>query len=278
MEQVRAESAARDARRGTVMRPRAKAFRLGLAAAALTTVAATAAAQEPARWASEAHAAVNQRTWDQGLPTWREAQVGLRQNTTIGPVIARFSHLERAGLVDDKVELEAYPQFRGGYLALGAGLAPEADLYPQSTLSGELFVRLPAQLELSGGYRRMNFSSPVDIVTGSLGAYVKQYLVMARVNQVLHNGGTAGMFTARRYFGEDGAYLGLVGTTGTLPFAIRTRTDFDVRSSRSIGADAVMVLQSRWVVMAQASVGNDEVPVGGSTAVTAWGLGFGVRF
>src|SRR5689334_16414865 len=67
----------------------------------------------------EAVAAVLYKSWRTSLPEWREGAVAWRQNTPVGAAVVRGSHLERAGLNDDKVEVEAYPAFPHGYLALG---------------------------------------------------------------------------------------------------------------------------------------------------------------
>ena len=87
----------------------------------------------------EAVAAVNYKSWRTQLPEWREGAVALRQNTPFGAAIVRGSHLERAGIGDDKIEVEAYPAFPHGYLALGGGVATHATLYAHSSVAAELF-------------------------------------------------------------------------------------------------------------------------------------------
>jgi YaiO family outer membrane protein len=217
------------------------------------------------------------RTWREILPSWREAHLALRQNTSIGVGIARFSHVRRGELRDEKIELEAYPAFRRGYLALGAGLAPRATIYPSSTLTAELFATVMQRVEASAGYRRMSFDSPVDVLTGSVGVYYGNLLFGARVNHVLHDGSSV-LLSARRYLSDDGQYVGVVATTGSAPVLINAPADFESRFNRSIGAEALFFLSRRWVLTAQWSVGRDGLLGGGSANVAAGQLGVGVRF
>ena len=77
------------------------------------------------------------RSWREQLPEWREAALSGRQNTGVGPVVARLSRVERGPMRDERLELEAYPAFPHGYVALGAGLATGATVYAHTTASGE---------------------------------------------------------------------------------------------------------------------------------------------
>ena len=226
----------------------------------------------------EAMAGAGYKDWDDNRAPWREGEVSLRRNTRVGPFLMRAAQVERSGRRDEKMEFEVYPAFRSGYLALSAGFAPDATLYPRSTLSAELYKTLPADFEISGGYRRLNFTDKsVDVAIGSLGKYVGSYFVGGRVND-FPSYGTSVTGLVRRYLSDDGQYISVFGSTGSVPELIREPGDFDVISSRSLGADAMFILGSRLVLRLNGSLGDEEWPGGRTASFTTGSLGFGVRF
>jgi len=88
----------------------------------------------------EAMAGVEVKTWREQLPEWREGMLSLRQNTGHGPVAARVSRVDRGPLSDDRLQVEAYPAFPHGYLALGAALATNATIYARTAASAEVYA------------------------------------------------------------------------------------------------------------------------------------------
>lgn len=215
--------------------------------------------------------------WEDGRSAWKEAQLALRKNTGLGPVIVRGSHAVRAGLSDDKIEVEVYPAFPGGYAALGVSVAADATLYARSILSAELFKSITPRIEASAGYRRFDVEGDLDLLTGSVGVYYGDLLFGARVYHVLHDG-TSGLLSARRYLSDDGQYVGVQMAAGSMPAVVRSATDFDLLSSRWIGAETLLLFGSRWVLRAQAAVGQEEWPQGEQTLFTSGTVGLGVRF
>ena len=226
----------------------------------------------------EASVGFNEKSWRDRLPEWREWQAALRQNTAVGPLVARGSYVQRGTLSDDRLEVEAYPAFPNGYLALGVGAASDATLYARTTLSAEAYATLAGFVEASAGYRRMNFSSPVDILTGSLGAYLRNNFVSARVTSVLHDGGTSVLLLGRHFVGDEGTYVGLRLASGSVPVELFTATDFDVRFSRSVAAEAHAVVLHRVLLSAEGELGREGLAGGGATNYTAARIGVGVRY
>jgi YaiO family outer membrane protein len=215
----------------------------------------------------EAMVGVEYKKWRQQLPEWRE-----------GPVIARFSIVDRGPLRDDRLALEAYPGFAHGYLALAGAIASEGTVYAQSTASAELFGSLTDRIEGSFGYRRMNFDTGVDMLGGSLGAYAGQFLIGSRVTHVLRDGGSSVTLSARRFFGDQGAYLGAKVATGSVPVELRTPTDFTVRFSQSVAAEARVIVGGLLVLSAEGEAGRDGLSAGGSSEYRAARVGVGVRY
>jgi len=226
----------------------------------------------------EAMVAVDVKSWREQLPEWREATAGMRQNTGAGPVVARWSRVERGPSSDDRLELEAYPAFPHGYLALGAGLATSSTVYAHTTGSAELFGSLTDQVEASVGYRHMQFDSGVDMVGGSLGTYLGPFLFGSRVTHVLRDGGTSLVLSARRFVGDEGASVGAKLATGSVPVELRTPTDFAVRFSQAMSLDAKVLVRSRIVLTAEGELGRDGLAAGGSAEYSAARLGIGWRY
>jgi len=222
--------------------------------------------------------AANYKSWRTQLPEWKEGVVALRQNTPFGAAIVRGSHLERAAVGDDQIQVEAYPAFPHGYLALGGGVATRATLYAHTTASAELYGSLTDNVEGSVGYRRMNFTNAVDMLGGSLGTYLGNNLLAARVTHVANDGGTSVLLSARRFLSDDGQFLGVRFATGNVPVEFRTPTDFAVRFSQSAGAEMRVFLGGVVVLSVDGELGRDGLAAGGSSEYGAVRVGLGVRY
>lgn len=226
----------------------------------------------------EAVVGADVKSWREQLPEWREGTAALRQNTGAGPVVARYSRVERGLSSDDRLEVEAYPAFPHGYLALGAGLATEGTVYANNTASAELFGSLTDQIEGSVAYRHMQFDSGVDMIGGSLGTYLGPFLLGSRVTHVLRDGGTSVVLSARRFVGDEGASIGAKLATGSVPVELRTPTDLAVRFSQALSLDAKVYVLSRLVLAAEGELGRDGLAAGGSAEYSAARLGIGFRY
>jgi YaiO family outer membrane protein len=226
----------------------------------------------------EAMIGADVKSWREQLPEWREGTAAMRQNTGAGPVVARWSRVERGILSDDRLELESYPAFPHGYFALGAGLATSSTVYAHTTASAEVFGSLTDQLEASVAYRHMQFDEGVDMVGGSLGTYLGPFLLGSRVTHVLRDGGTSVVLSARRFVGDEGASVGAKLATGSVPVELRTPTDFAVRFRLWVSLDARVKVLSRLVLAAEGELGRDGLAAGGSSEYSAARIGIGVRY
>jgi YaiO family outer membrane protein len=226
----------------------------------------------------EAMAAAEVKTWREQLPEWREGMVSLRKNTGHGPVAARVSRVDRGPLSDDRLQVEAYPAFPRGYFAFGAALATNATVYARTAASAEVYASPTDHIEGSVGYRRMNFDTGVDMIGGSLGAYAGQFLFGSRVTHVLRDGGTSVTLSARRFVGDEGAFVGAKLSTGSVPVELRTPTDFAVRFSQSVSAEARVVIGGLLLLSAEGEAGRDGLLAGGSSEYRAARVGIGVKY
>ncbi len=227
---------------------------------------------------TEVAAGIDYQQWNDARSLRREHHLALRKNTLRGPGVARVSRLARFGIVDEKIEVELYPAFPGGYGAVAFG-ASDGDLYPRTLMSAELYRTLMAAVEGSIGYRRLNFPRPVDIATVSVGRYVRDYLLGARVYHASGGArGTAASLSVRRYLADDGRYVGARANAGSIREDLASASDFAVTSSRSIGAEAHFIIKSRWLVTASQSLGRDEIRAGSGAVFHATRLHLGARF
>lgn len=227
---------------------------------------------------SEVAGGIEYQRWDDRRQRWLEPSLAVRRNTLRGPGIARVSRLARFGLVDQKIEVELYPAFSGGYGAIAFGVS-DGELYPRTLMSLELYRTLLSRLEGSVGYRRLNFSNPVDLTTASLGHYVSDYLLRARVHHATGGArGTAVSVSGRKYIGDEGGYVGANASGGSIREHPASISDFDVRSTRSMGAEAHFIVKSRWLITAGQMLGRDEQRVGGGVMLQTTQLQLGMRF
>jgi YaiO family outer membrane protein len=225
----------------------------------------------------EAGLGLDHVAWRRGRPAWWETHGYLRKNTAWGAGIARGSHAERAGSQDDELELELYPGLRAGYVALGVSVSADAALYARSSVSAELFRSVTSRLEASVGWRRFDVGPALNIFTGSVGLYQGDYLFGARVHQIVHDG-TSVTLSARRYLTSQGEYVGARMSVGSTPAEVRSTTDFDVQSSRSLGAEAQLLFGARWVLRVQVTGGREELPPTPATAYWSGSLEIAARF
>jgi YaiO family outer membrane protein len=151
-------------------------------------------------------------------------------------------------------------------------------VYARTTASAEVYGSLTDQVEASAGYRRMNFDTGIDMIGGSFGAYVGSFLLGARGSRVLRDGGASVALSARRFVGDEGAYVGAKLATGSVPVELRTPTDFEVRFSQSVSAETRFVVRRLLVLSLEGELGRDGLSGGGSSEYSAARVGVGIRY
>ena len=233
------------------------------------------------RWevyGSEAKVTGSYEAWDGDRDPWRQVQLAFRQNAPNITGVARVSHATRFGLRDDNIELEAYPRIGTGYAALSLGYSPDAKLYARRSVATELFGVFRGNLEGSIGYRRLDFADAVNVLTGSAGVYDRDCLYSVRVHDV--SGGADGrslVVAARRYFADGVQFAGVYLGAGSIREDVRTQADLTSISSRTVGGDAMLLVNGRWVVTLRAEAGRVSTRSGGPVTQTSTSVGFGIR-
>lgn len=150
-------------------------------------------------------------SFNDGGDPWHEFSVSAGRQTAHGSFIFRGTNASRFGYRDQLVEFEAYPRLRAGtYAFVSVGAATHRDLYPEYRAAFDLYQSVGRGVELSGGYRRLQFTEPVSIYVGTATKYVGQWALMERVYFVPGDESNSWSFhtETRRYFGSAGtSYL-----------------------------------------------------------------------
>jgi len=145
--------------------------------------------------------------FNDGADPWHEFEVSVARQLSRGSLIVRGTNAARFGYQDQLIEFEAYPRLRAGtYAFLSVGTATRRDLFPEYRTAFDLYQSLGGGVEVSGGYRRLQFSSPVDIYVGTATKYLGQWSLTERVSFVPGDVSNSWSFhtESRRYLGSEG--------------------------------------------------------------------------
>jgi YaiO family outer membrane protein len=146
-------------------------------------------------------------SFNDGANPWHEFSVSVGRQTSHGSFIFRGTNASRFGYRDQLVEFEAYPRLRAGtYAFVSVGAATHRDLYPEYRAAFDLYQSVGGGVELSGGYRRLQFADAVSIYVGTATKYVGQWALMERLYFVPGDESNSWSFHTemRRYVGSAG--------------------------------------------------------------------------
>jgi YaiO family outer membrane protein len=189
--------------------------------------------------------------YSDGRSTWEEMQVSLTRHTSMGPVIGRYYHADWFSSGSNQWEVEAYPRIRPGtYGYVEAGLSPDATFYPHYRAGGEIYQNLTHGFEGSAGYRWLDFSTAVNIFTGSITKYQGNWMFTGRIYSTPDSAGTSNalQFLTRRYFGDGGNYLGVRYGWGSSVVETPSLLATQVLSSSNYYGEANWAIKRRWTM------------------------------
>ena len=192
-----------------------------------------------------------------------ETTVSMKEPTPYGSVIGRINRADRFSTSDYQGELDFYPHFRSGtYGYFNVGYSPRAALYPSYRIGGDLYQSVGHGFELSGGYRRLEFTSGVDIYTFSVAKYFHNWLFTGRGFVVPGDPGTSGtaLFSARYFLGSEGLhdYLEFRYSHGASPALAQTTQDIEVLADSRYGVVLDKAVGSRWVGTFSGNIGESQ--------------------
>ncbi len=152
----------------------------------------------------------------------------------LGPLVLKANQTTRFDERDQQLEVEFYPRlWTKAYAYIDVAISSNALYYPESSYLAEIYQGLLSSVEISLGYRRMNFAAaPVSIYHGSVGYYAGRYYPYIRWYYTPGERGNVFSWTVnlRRYFSEV-SYLYIGYGRGSRPFDIVTDEDLLVEQS-----------------------------------------------
>ena len=118
----------------------------------------------------------------QGRDPQNEDSWQARGPTRLGSLIGRVSRADSFGLTSYQIETDFYPRIRPGtYAYINLGASPDQTLYPKYRVGADLYQSVGHGFEISGGYRRLQFSDDTNIFTGAVYKYKGDWLFMGRM-------------------------------------------------------------------------------------------------
>lgn len=185
-----------------------------------------------------------------GIGNRAETQVSLKDATSIGSMIGRFSNAEEFGLVSNQIEMDYYPGFRKGtYAYLNAGFSPDHNLYPKYRVGADIYQRLGHGFEGTAGFRHLQFANDVNIFTTALSKYYGNWLFTGRGYFTPDLSGTSESFQviSRRYFHDSTTYFQLRFGRGSTPVEVVSLLDTEVLNSTTYDAALHCMLSRHWL-------------------------------
>ena len=248
---------------------------LRLAIIALLAGAAPAAGQvaNTSRWIAHADATFERLDGSDVLGSdWIELRAGVGRRLTGGRVVLEGMRVRRFADWDAAGAAEAYHTlWRGAYGNVRVQVAPEATVLPRADVSAELFQGVGQGVEVSVGYRRMQFEGfGVDIRRLGLASNLQGWYLRGIVSVVPHDGDTTATSlgaTVRRLSRDELSFVEVSGAFGTESVTIAPGPVVELRDTRSILLRGQYALSRR--LRATASLGyaeQDNFPdrIGGS--------------
>jgi YaiO family outer membrane protein len=229
-----------------------------------------------------ANASYSHDRFSDGRGSWHEQGVSLSRSTPIGPIVVRGTRAARFSLTDEQVEVELYPVFRAGtYAFVGLGVAPDAALYPRHRGAFDLYQSLGRGLEVSAGYRRLEFAQVTHIYLVTVTKYVGTWMTTGKVYHVPGGGpldSTSYYGLVRRYFGADGtSFVGFGYGHGLSREEVRRLGDLVAIAYDTVRGQLDVAVTARWRLQVDTSTSRQEQSWG-TVWQTTMGTGLSLRF
>ncbi len=219
-------------------------------------------------------------TFEGQIEPWHTWSVYGRTRTKLtGALIARVTQSLRYDGFGTLVELDAYPSIgKNGYAYLNVG-GSGAGFFPKFRFGASYYHNLEKAWEVEGGYRYLGFSSATHIITGSLGKYLGNWWLNARVNVIPDDSGTStsGQFTARYYFKTAEDFFSLQLGTGVSPDE-ETRDQSQLLNSYRARIGYQQLVSPKFMIYGYTGYSRDELSTDNFRNNINLSLGFEFRF
>ena len=141
------------------------------------------------------------------------------KQTKYGSIIGKFNFSRRFNENGTQVEIDMYPKItKGLYAYVNVGFA-NTFLFPDLRYGAELYKSLPHSLEISAGFRTLQYSTTTTIYTGAIGWYTGNSYWSLRPYFTPGDGGTStsGALNYRRYRSNADNYFSILVSMGISP-------------------------------------------------------------
>lgn len=192
--------------------------------------------------------------------SWHETATALGRQTPRGTVLGRLTTARRFGYTDQLLEFEAYPSIRPGmYAFVGVGTGTERHLFPKFRLSVDVYKSVGRGFEVSGGYRRLQFSGPVSIYVGTVTKYRGTWALIGRTFMVPGEPSNSWSFhgESRRYFGGT-SFVGMGYSHGIYRDDPRGWGETDLMHAHTIRSQADVEVTKRHRFQVSASLSRQD--------------------
>ncbi len=220
-------------------------------------------------------------TFDQGYDDWDFFSATVSRKFDFGSAAFRVNEANRFGLKGWQYEFDAYPSLRDGtYMYLNTGFSNSTSLFPKNRFGAEIYQSLPFSWEVSLGFRHLIFeNSVVNIQTATVGKYIGNYFLTARVNNIPNSTGTSNSFSVqgRKYFGDED-YVALSYGSGRSLSQIGTSEDIAALSSRKFGLDSRFEVWPTWILNTGLSYESEEIRPSAFRIRKSFSIGIDKRF
>lgn len=144
---------------------------------------------------------------------WHLASIEYGYKFKNSPFVARFNYINKFNLNATQFEVDAYPSLsKKIYCYVNIGYS-NAVLFPGYKAGASVYFSLPHSFEIEGGFRYLQYSTPVFVYTGSVGKYYKRFWFNLTGYAVPANGNisTSCFLKTRYYTNESNFFMLLVG-------------------------------------------------------------------
>jgi YaiO family outer membrane protein len=219
--------------------------------------------------------------YSDGRGPQHESTMQIKAPTQIGSVILRENRADHFQLTSYQTELDFYPHFRPGtYAYFNVGYSADENLYPSYRVGADLYQSIGHGIELSGGYRRMQFGDDVNIATGAIAKYYRSFLFTGRGFFTPSDQGTSktGVFSARYFLSGQGThdYIEVRYSYGASPAQATTLSQILTLDSWRFSGTIDKTLARHFTAAFEGGVAGEKTLFG--STLDRWTLGGGVYY
>lgn len=215
------------------------------------------------------------------ISPWHTWSVYGRTRTDLtGALIARVTQSVRFDGFGTLFELDAYPSIgKNGYAYLNIG-GSGASFFPKLRFGASYYHNLPKAWEVDAGYRYLGFSAVTHIITGSVGKYIGNWWLNARLNVIPDpnlGASSSVQLTGRYYFKTAEDFFSIQLGSGVSPDE-ETRDQSQLLNSYRARLGYQQLVSPRFLIYGFTGYSRDELSTNTIRNNINFSLGFEYRF